>query len=253
MTGAPERPGRAEPWPSRARVQLADRMPASWRGARWGVPARAAATAALLAAVVGGVALVRSGTVAEPVAVALPARASPASPAVPPPASSVPAGGMPPAGTGTPAAAAELVVDVVGQVRSPGVVRLPAGARVQDAVESAGGASRSADLAALNLARPLVDGEQIVVPRPGEHPAVTPGAAAPAASAGPSGGPRPVLDLNTATQADLDVLPGIGPVLAGRILAFRSEHGRFSRVEELAEVAGIGEHLLAQLTPLVRV
>jgi competence protein ComEA len=170
-------------------------------------------------------------------------------------------------GTGPPAAAGSpapvgglLVVDVVGQVRSPGVVRLPPGARVIDAVAAAGGATAQADLQALNLARKVGDGELILVPRPGQS-LFGPGAGQPEAGAplgdvgaGPSGGPTGApLDLNTATAAGLDALPGIGPVLAGRIVAWRTAHGRFSSVDELSEVSGIGPALLGRLRPMVRV
>jgi len=138
-----------------------------------------------------------------------------------------------------------VVVHVVGQVVNPGVVRLPAGARVTDAIAAAGGAAGDADLTAVNLARVLVDGEQILVPRPGE--AVTP-------PQRPAGDAADVLvDLNAATLADLDALPGIGPVLAQRVLDWRTAHGRFADVEELAEVPGIGPSVLAGLRERVRV
>ena len=136
---------------------------------------------------------------------------------------------------------ATVLVHVVGEVAEPGLVELPAGARVAEAVEAAGGASRKADLAALNLARPVEDGEQVHVPRRGEQAGAAPTAA------------DPRLDLNSADAASLEALPGIGPVLAERILAWRAEHGRFRSVEELQEVAGIGPKLFAQLAPLVRV
>ena len=147
-----------------------------------------------------------------------------------------------------PGAAAGLVVHVVGAVHRPGLVRLPGGARVADAVEAAGGATAAARLASVNLARPVVDGEQVVVQRRG-RPAVlgAPAVGAPAAGAGPA---APV-DLNTATLDSLDGLPGIGPVLAQRILDWRTAHGRFSSVDELGEVSGIGEATLTDLAPLV--
>jgi competence protein ComEA len=143
-------------------------------------------------------------------------------------------------------------VHVVGQVRHPGVVTLPSGARVEDALRAAGGATAKADLVRVNLARPVVDGEQIVVPKPGEP--VTGAAAVGGAPAwtgsGVSTGP---VDLNTAGLAELDALPGVGPVLAQRILDWRTQNGRFSTVDELGEVSGIGEKVLANLRPLVRV
>lgn len=149
----------------------------------------------------------------------------------------------PPSGT--------VVVHVVGQVRSPGVVRLPNGARVEDAVRAAGGAAGSAQLSALNLARVLVDGEQVVVPAPGD-PVATGAAPGPAPGAAPRA-PGGRIDLNTADVATLDTLPGVGPVTAQKIVEWRTAHGRFSSVDELAEVPGIGPKLLEQLAPLVRV
>lgn len=137
-----------------------------------------------------------------------------------------------------------VIVHVAGSVAEPGVVVLPAGSRVHDALDAAGGPTAAADLAAVNLARPVVDGEQIYVPAPGERP--------PAASSATVGEPA-VLDLNAATADDLDGLPGIGPVLAGRIVDWRTEHGRFTAVEELGEVSGIGPALLGRLRDRVRV
>lgn len=157
----------------------------------------------------------------------------------------------PPARSGQPAPTAPaLVVAVTGEVRKPGVVTVPAGSRVIDALRAAGGPQPGADLSLVNLARKLTDGELIVVGLPGAAPPA--GAAAPTASApgAPAGGP---VDLNTATLADLDTLPGVGPVLAQRILDWRTEHGRFDSVDQLGEVPGIGESRLAQLRDLVRV
>ncbi len=149
-----------------------------------------------------------------------------------------------------------LTVHVVGQVRHPGVLRLPAGSRVTDAIERAGGATAHADLSAINLARPVVDGEQVRVPKPGEA-VPPPGAAGPGGAAGgTSGGSAAgngLVNLNTASQADLEELPGVGPVLAQRILDWRTEHGRFTTVDELGEVSGIGEKTFAQLQPKVTV
>ena|SRR6478672_1001122 len=148
-----------------------------------------------------------------------------------------------------------VVVDVVGQVRRPGVVRLPTGSRVLDAVTRAGGALPGADLAQVNLARVLVDGEQLLVPKPGQVVSAAPGpgmtgAAGVSAGGGGAGG---VVNLNTADATALDSLPGVGPVLAQRILDWRTEHGRFSSVDELGEVSGIGDKLMSQLRPKVRV
>ena len=155
--------------------------------------------------------------------------------------------------TGLPTTAGVLMVHVVGQVRHPGVVRLPPGSRVLDAVRAAGGATTAADLNSLNLARPVADGEQIIVPKPGE--AILSGGTAGAGGSG-TGAPGVgggLIDLNTADAAALDSLPGVGPVLAQRILDWRVEHGRFSSVDELGEVSGIGDKILAQISPKVRV
>lgn len=156
-----------------------------------------------------------------------------------------------------PPAGAELVVHVVGQVVRPGLVRLRPGARLADAIAAAGGERPGADLAALNLARLVIDGEQIRVPGPGEAPAPGSGMAGPPGSGGgagvpgsPSGSGAPV-SLNSADVAALDALPGVGPVLAQRIIDWRTQHGRFTSVDELGEVSGIGDKLLAQLRPKV--
>jgi competence protein ComEA len=164
------------------------------------------------------------------------------------------------------AAVAQARVYVVGQVRHPGVVSLGVDARVEDAVNAAGGPTAGADLSAMNLARKIVDGERILVPKPGEHvstPEPVPaadavsGAADPAAASGSggagAGAPAAVLDLNTATAAQLDELPGVGPVLAGRVVAWRQANGGFKQVDDLGEVQGIGDATLAKLRPLVRV
>jgi competence protein ComEA len=144
-------------------------------------------------------------------------------------------------------------VHVVGQVRRPGVITLGTGSRVRDALTAAGGATGRANLNAINLARPLVDGEQVLVPRPGQAPVSAPTApgAGGAGASGPAG--HSVIDLNTATLTDLDALSGIGPVLAQRILDWRAEHGRFSSVDELTEVSGIGDATLQRIRPQVRV
>ena len=137
------------------------------------------------------------------------------------------------------AAPAALVVHVVGAVRRPGLYRLRDGARVADAVARAGGATRRADVSLVNLAAPVADGAQVVVPR--RVPAAPSGSAnAPVAPAGP-------LHLNTATLEQLDELPGIGPATAQKILDFRDEHGAFTSIDELDAVPGIGPARLEQL------
>jgi competence protein ComEA len=145
------------------------------------------------------------------------------------------------------------VVHVAGAVRNPGVYRLTTSARVNDAVERAGGATRRADLGGLNLAAKLEDGRQILVPeraRAGTTAGV--GSAGVTAAAGAAAPAQPV-NLNTATIEQLDVLPGIGPGLAQRILDHRERIGGFGSVEELADVPGIGEVRMAELRELVQV
>ncbi|MCV2491628.1 helix-hairpin-helix domain-containing protein [Geodermatophilus sp. YIM 151500] len=145
--------------------------------------------------------------------------------------------GAPPAtpSVGTAAeATAPVVVSVVGLVVRPGLVTLPAGARVADAVAAAGGLLPEADPASVNLAAPLSDGQQVAVGAPGA-PAAPPAAAGAATPDGPV-----TVNLNTATEAELDALPGIGPVLAGRIVDHRTRHGPFRSVDQLDDVPGIG-------------
>jgi competence protein ComEA len=144
-----------------------------------------------------------------------------------------------------------VVVHVAGAVKRPGIYRLLASSRVDDAVRLAGGATRRADLAGLNLAAKVEDGRQILVPERVATSAAAPAtaAAAPAGSAAPA---QPV-NLNTATLEQLDVLPGIGPALAQRILDFRDANGGFGTVEDLGDVPGIGDVRLASLRELVRV
>jgi competence protein ComEA len=144
---------------------------------------------------------------------------------------------------------ARVVVHVVGRVHRPGLVTLAPGARVAEAVAAAGGATAGAALQRINLARVLVDGEQLPVPGPDDP---LPGSVAGPGSGSGSGPDQPV-DLNTATEADLDRLPGVGPVTAARIIAWRRQHQRFTRVEELGEIDGIGAKMLERLRPLVRV
>ncbi|RPF28798.1 competence protein ComEA [Georgenia muralis] len=155
---------------------------------------------------------------------------------------------------------APLVVHVAGAVARPGVVELPSGSRVGEAVEAAGGASPDAELAAVNLARPLVDGEQVFVPVqgqgvPGSQAGPVPGLSSGTGAAAGAGAPAPPspIDLNTATAADLDALPGIGPALAERILQWREANGAFGSVDDLDAVSGIGPTTMERLRGLVTV
>ncbi|MCL1869167.1 MAG: ComEA family DNA-binding protein [Promicromonosporaceae bacterium] len=219
---------------------------ASPSGRRWVLRPRLAIVAVIAVLVVGvglAVAAGRPHAGVEPLgAVAAPSGAGSA----PVPSDSAPPSEAPrpsPSGPG-------VVVDVVGQVRKPGLITLPAGSRVADAVAAAGGAADGADLGAVNLARPVVDGEQLRVPAPGEAPAPA-AAAGPATAAQP--GPGGLVNLNTADAATLDTLPGVGPAIAARIVAWREQNGAFASVDELDEVAGIGPAMLAKLHDLVTV
>ncbi|MGW8945979.1 helix-hairpin-helix domain-containing protein [Streptomyces koyangensis] len=163
-----------------------------------------------------------------------------------------------PAATGLPSpstgaepspSAGPLVVDVSGKVARPGVHRLPAGSRVEDALEAAGGVRPGTDTSGLNRARLLTDGEQVAVgvdPAPGAGPAPgAPGSGAGVAAAGP-------LSLGTATAEQLETLPGVGPVLAAAIIAYRTENGGFRSVDQLRDVRGIGDRRFEDLRELVR-
>lgn len=155
----------------------------------------------------------------------------------------------------TAAAAAQVIVHVRGRVVRPGVLTLPAGSRVVDAIEAAGGMKPGASTGDLNLARVLVDGEQVAVGlrRSAASPPTDSGDSA---GSGASGAQQPggqLVDINNASAAELEALPGIGPVLASRIVQWRVDNGPFTDVEILGEVSGIGDALMAQLRPLVRV
>jgi len=133
-------------------------------------------------------------------------------------------------------------------------VRLALGARMVEAVAAAGGLTGAADIPRINLAQLLVDGEQVYVPKVGETiPAGSAAGSTGGSAGGSAGGPSGPIHLNSADAAALDVLPGVGPVLAQRIVNWRNQHGSFSSVDELAEIQGIGDKLLASLRPLVTV
>jgi competence protein ComEA len=163
------------------------------------------------------------------------------------PAEPVASSGASPPASGAPGGT--VTVDVTGKVRRPGIAVLDAGSRVVDALRAAGGARRGVDLTSLNLARVLVDGEQIVV-----GVAAPPGVAGATAAPVPPGAPAgPLVNLNTADQSLLETLPEVGPVTAEAIIAWRTEHGGFTAIDELLEVDGIGDATLATITPHVTV
>lgn len=239
MQGGPRqaRPGDADGLPrtSRGGRLVQHWVPGPLRDARW-EPGRQGALilslVAALAALVAAVGVWRERPVPEP-APALPLVAATAARA-----SSAP----PPLG-----AAHEVVVSVVGRVARPGLIRLPDGTRVADALAAVGGALPGTDLIGLNIAQRLSDGEQLLVGvgPPPEQPAGS-------VASGTSGASRTV-DLNAATLEQLDGLPGVGPMTAQRILDWRAAHGRFTSVDQLREISGIGPARLAHLKGLVRV
>lgn len=242
----------AVPVPGRhASRRLADRVRLS--------PAHLAVVAVVVALGVGIAAWLAVRSQAEPVPVA------PLSPVAAEPLADVPGADAPTAAAGSgapgsavaggvasggvaPSATPELTVDVAGKVRSPGIAVLPPGSRVVDALAAAGGARRGVDLTSLNLARPLVDGEQILVgvPTPVGVPTTVgdPGSAVAGAA---------LVNLNTADPATLETLPGVGPVTAGAIISWRDQHGGFTAAEELLEVDGIGDATLAEIAPHVTI
>ena len=149
---------------------------------------------------------------------------------------------------GKPAPAGVLVVDVAGEVRRPGVYRVPTGSRVDEAVRQAGGITRHGESTAVNLAMPLHDGQQVVVPRRGAATAAagSVGGSSPAPGA-PGAAPAQPISLSTATVEQLDTLDGIGPTLATRIVQYREAHGGFRSIDELRQVDGIGDKRFAAL------
>ncbi|MEW2545215.1 ComEA family DNA-binding protein [Streptomyces sp. NPDC047002] len=233
---------------------LRDRLP-PWALPRFGLRPRAVAalgavlvTAALLA--VQHFWLGRPRAVSAPVTVGAAHDASAGRPAGPPDTGPAPAPGPPPAAPSAGPGGGRVVVDLAGAVRHPGVLRLPAGSRVEDALRAAGGPEEGTDLTGLNRARVLTDGEQVVVGAPqGAVPAPPAGSGAPGVPGAPGSQP---LSLSTATADQLDTLPGVGPVLAQHILDYRAQNGGFRSVDELREVGGIGDRRFADLEKLVR-
>jgi competence protein ComEA len=234
--------------PAAGASPVAGSPPPAAAGPRW-QPDRRAVTAVAVAVVVAGLITAWWVLSARPRHLAV--RSSPAAVTA---GSGAPTGSLPsgapsgqlrPSATGS-SSAPPLVVDVAGKVRHPGVYRLAAGSRVIDAVRAAGGARRGVSMTSLNLAAQLQDGEQVLVGAPAQ-----PAGAQPGSSVGADGGTGAPVDLNTATLEQLEALPGVGPVLAQRILDWRSQHGSFTSIEQLDEVSGIGPAKFAQLRDAV--
>jgi competence protein ComEA len=251
--GGSVRPPAHEPGGRPGRLGMLARrwVPEAWRGARLD-PGRPGAVALVLvaavAAVLAAVGVWSGRPQAEPVgglpAVGIDTAVPSAPPSAQPPLAAATAT--------TPAApAAELVVSVAGRVRRPGLVSVPDGSRVADVLHAAGGALPGTDLATVNLARRVADGEQVSIGVPAAVDAAPAGPAASGDAAAPASGGK--VDLNKATLEQLDGLPGVGPVTAQRILDWRTRSGRFSRVDQLREVEGIGERRFSQLKDLVTV
>lgn len=256
-----------------ARTQNTNPGAAHWQGPRWVVSLRALIVVlAMLAAAVGVLWIESAGVqgasaelgsagrvTVPPLGAAAPRGAQGTAQTSRPslPATGVTSGAGPPEAT---AEAGVLVVHVAGAVVHPGIYKLAAGSRVFQAVDAAGGALPAAEPSALNLAAPLSDGVQVFIPTKEQAAAAggKPGSANPAGASPGSGQGGPPgaaaqgpVNLNTASAAELEELPGVGPVLAGRIVAWRSDHGPFASVEGLSAVSGIGTKLLAGLSGLV--
>ncbi|MBD0324612.1 MAG: helix-hairpin-helix domain-containing protein, partial [Aldersonia sp.] len=229
-------------WLSEPTTVRPSRVPERWRGARINPGRRGAATlllVGLIAAVAAGVFAIRARPVAQPVpplsGVSIEAAAAP---------TSVPAS----APSSQPATEKnELVVSVVGLVNNSGLVRLPPGSRIADAIAAAGGAKEGADLLSLNMAQRVADADQILVgvANPGGgNPLLGSAAVSAGGSGGTNAGPAAAgpgkVDLNTASEQELDTLPGVGPVTAAAIVSWRTAHGPFTDVEQLGDVDGIG-------------
>lgn len=162
------------------------------------------------------------------------------------PVVALPSASLSPSASSSASPAGDVVVEVVGKVRDPQVVTLPKGSRVQDALEAAGGVKPGVNTTDQNLARLLVDGEQIRIGLSSTPSPVTAGGTPPPSPGG-------LIDINTATAEMLEQIPGVGPVLAQRIIAYREANGGFQTVEQLTEVSGIGEATFAQMQAMVTV
>jgi competence protein ComEA len=182
----------------------------------------------VLAAVLGGAGLWYARSLPKPVTIA---EAGP---------------GAAPQASSSPSPSVTLIVDVAGAVRQPGVYEFAEGDRVIDAIERAGGSMPKADLSLLNLAAPLADGTQILVPKAGPPGAEVPGGTMPGSTSG-------LIDINSASETELETLPGIGEVLAATIVEYRTQNGPFASVEDLMDVSGIGPATLDEIRDQVTV
>ncbi len=257
----PDRPD--GPWAS-LRESLASRLPPALRGGRLD-PSPRGATALALVAIVAALAAGLVAWHSRPSQVAVGPASMPTvggtpSVGVPGPPIAPGSGASGTAAPGVVVSPGLIVVDVAGKVRRPGVVRLPSGSRVTDAIGRAGGVLPGTDTTGLPLAQRLTDGEQVLVDgRAGPARPLAAAGAAPVdpsssgsagAAAGPAGG---LVDLNTATASQLDGLPGIGPVLAQRIVDWRTQHGSFASTSQLSEIDGLGQKKISDLLALVTV
>ncbi|WP_353942511.1 ComEA family DNA-binding protein [Streptomyces sp. HUAS MG91] len=239
-------------WREQVGAAVRDRLPL-WVQARCGVERRGA-LAVVVVLCVAAIFAVQHFWAGRTQPVRAPEAVRAAAPAAADPVPSPSPGPEPgPAPQSSPTGGAGIVVDVAGKVRRPGIQRLPAGARVADALRAAGGVRPGADTAGLNRARLLTDGEQVLVGEPAAPGAVPPGGGGgPGGSSAATAPPAGPIGLNTASVEQLDTLPGVGPVLAQHILDYRTEHGGFRSVDELREVNGIGDRRFEDLRNLVR-
>ncbi|WP_309317844.1 helix-hairpin-helix domain-containing protein [Streptomyces salinarius] len=244
--------GATTTWRERTGLALRERMPL-WLQTRCGLERRsvAALSVLLVVAAVFAVQHFWSGRTQPVAAPEVVREAAAYGAATPGPAAEdrTKADDPEPGAAPTTRAGAEIVVDVGGKVREPGVHSLPAGSRVEDALRAAGGVKPGTKTDGLNRARFLVDGEQVIVGAFAPPPA--PGSVT-ASGGGAGAGPTAPVSLNTGTADQLDTLPGVGPVLAQHIIDYRTQHGGFRSVDELREVNGIGERRFADLRDLVR-
>ncbi|MGW0609829.1 helix-hairpin-helix domain-containing protein [Streptomyces sp. NPDC002788] len=252
-------------WRERTGLALRERMPL-WMQTRCGLERRSVLALTVVLVVAAGFAVQhfwagRTQSVRPPEVVRAAApygqgeRSGRAEEERAPAAAGLPAGAAGALAGAAKAGAAEIVVDVSGKVREPGVHRLPTGSRVADALRAAGGVKPGTNTDGLNRARFLVDGEQVIVGGPGPAAGAGAGGAAPGGPAGAAAAgaaPAAPVSLNTATLDQLDTLPGVGPVLAQHIIGYRTQHGGFRSVDELREVNGIGDRRFADLRNLVR-